>query len=287
MTTVSMKSTYPVILCSLILTSCVGRSSALDSSALKEMSKQELSSTIQERDSLITMMSDITQCLDRVNHIENDCSPSVVQKDKRASLFLEINTLESTLNRRREQLSAMERELDSSRENNKQLRVILTEFKNLIDAQLIQIAGIRRRMACAGNENRRLGKRIDSLTDIVSNISLQRDSLQATASVLEHNLNSCYYVVSTKSELKRHGIISTGFLRKSRLRDDDFDIGYFNVADKRSLRNISISSSKVKLLTRHPGSSYRISGTGKTKVLEITNPARFWALSNYLVVQVE
>ena len=40
-------------------------------------------------------------------------------------------------------------------------------------------------------------------------------------------------------------------------------------------------------MSRHPSGSYVIEDEGGQKVLKITNPSRFWELSNYLVVKIK
>jgi hypothetical protein len=37
----------------------------------------------------------------------------------------------------------------------------------------------------------------------------------------------------------------------------------------------------------HPSDSYQIVDEGGSKTLRITNPARFWERSNYLVIQID
>lgn len=89
-----------------------------------------------------------------------------------------------------------------------------------------------------------------------------------------------------KKELKDNEIIETGFLRKTKIMEGDFDRNFFTTADKRTLTTIPLHSDKAKVLTNQPESSYVIEDVDGQKVLRITNPASFWSLSNYLVVQI-
>ena len=57
-------------------------------------------------------------------------------------------------------------------------------------------------------------------------------------------------------------------------------------ADKRTLTELPLHTSKAKVLSKHPASSYKIIDNGNSKTLVITNSAKFWELSNFLIVQV-
>ena len=98
-------------------------------------------------------------------------------------------------------------------------------------------------------------------------------------------MNTCYYVIASKSQLKEHQILETGFLRKSKLLKGDFDKGFFVIGDKRNLTSLDLKSKKIKIRTSHPEDSYRIIETEKQKTLTIISPEKFWSLTNYLVIQ--
>lgn len=65
-------------------------------------------------------------------------------------------------------------------------------------------------------------------------------------------------MIASKSELKEHNIIESGFLHKIKLMKGDFDKGYFVISDKRTLSRLPLGSDKVKLLTTHPENSYEL-----------------------------
>ena len=113
------------------------------------------------------------------------------------------------------------------------------------------------------------------------------EAAQNEALQLTNQLNECYYVVGSKKELKEHNIIKGGFLRKTKLMQDDFEQGYFTKADKRELNKLNLHSKKAKVMSNHPKGSYSLVDEGGIKMLVIEDAAKFWSLSNYLVVQVD
>lgn len=67
----------------------------------------------------------------------------------------------------------------------------------------------------------------------------------------------------------------------------DFDESYFTTGDKRNLSEIPTHSKKAKILTSQPADSYEIVDVNGQKVVKITDPTKFWQLSNFLVIQVD
>ena len=115
----------------------------------------------------------------------------------------------------------------------------------------------------------------------------ERDSTDNANTELTNELNTCYYAIGNKNELKDNKIIETGFLRKTKIMEGDFDRNFFTRADKRTLTQIDLNSTKAEVLTNQPAGSYSIDDLNGHKVLRITNPALFWSLSNYLVIKID
>ena len=67
----------------------------------------------------------------------------------------------------------------------------------------------------------------------------------------------------------------------------DFDMAYFTAADKRTLTEIATHSNKAEIKTSQPKDSYQIVDVNGQKVIKITDPAKFWQLSNFLVIKVD
>ena len=132
-----------------------------------------------------------------------------------------------------------------------------------------------------------LGARVDSLSTTVTEVTTEREEARQQATELTDELNTCFFAIGTKGELQQHQIIKTGFLRKTKILPGDFERTYFTQADKRSLVNIPLHSKKAKVLTNQPADSYEIVEEGNQKILKIKDAAKFWSISNFLVIQVD
>ncbi|MFQ5584919.1 MAG: hypothetical protein ACE5GL_10830, partial [Calditrichia bacterium] len=103
-------------------------------------------------------------------------------------------------------------------------------------------------------------------------------------------LNTAYYIIGSKKELKEKGIIEEkgGFLgiRKTKKLSDNFDTSYFTSTNISETNVIPIDESinKVKLISPHNPESYHLVKESEEQTnLEIINPEEFWKIK-YLVI---
>ena len=132
-----------------------------------------------------------------------------------------------------------------------------------------------------------LNTQVDSLASDVANERELKAAAQAEADKATTELNACYYAVGNSKELKERDILSSGFLRKTKVMKGDFDMNYFQTADKRTLTEIPTHSKKAEVMTSQPKDSYQIVDINGQKVVKITNPTKFWQVSNFLVIKVD
>ena len=158
---------------------------------------------------------------------------------------------------------------------------------NQIDTQTREIENLRGQLTMANARIDSLNNAVDSLNTTVATINDNLDMANAASIRLEDELNTCYYIVTSKSELKKHQILETGFLRKSKLLKGDFDKGFFVIGDKRNMHTIELNSDKARVHTNHPEDSYAIRKENNKKILVILDPEKFWSLTNYLVIQTD
>lgn len=285
---------YLIIIAALIamlISSCANKEQAKAQQSLMEASKQELAAALEERDQLLAIVKEITISMDQIKHLESVMcvvgSQSMEQPDRRARLLSDMAAVKEALKQRRNRLVELENRLQESALYTDDLKSTIEALRNQIDGQTLEIEGFREQLLKANEHINTLNKEVDSLNTTVENVNNSLDEAQATSARLENELNTCYYVIATKSQLKEHHIIETGFLRKSKLLKGDFDSGFFNTGDKREMDTLDLRSNKVKIYTNHPEDSYLIEEVDKNKILTITNHEKFWSMSNYLVIQIE
>lgn len=273
----------------IFMSSCNDKSRIDEQQTLMETSKQELANALQERDELLSLVKDITTNLNQIKHLENIVtfteSQSSENPAQRSQILSDISKMRKTLQKRREQLSEYESKLQESSKNAGDLNVIVSALRRQLDLQADEMDNLRFQLLNANERISVLNNEVDSLNMTVAEVCGNLDAVQAASIRLENEMNTCYYVIASKSQLKEHQILETGFLRKSKLLKGDFDKGFFVIGDKRNLTSLDLKSKKIKIHTSHPEDSYRIIETEKQKTLTIISPEKFWSLTNYLVIQ--
>ncbi len=110
-------------------------------------------------------------------------------------------------------------------------------------------------------------------------------------SLKTEELNTAFYAIGTKKELKEKKVITKegGFIGigKSTKINSDFNKEYFTKINITQTNSINLGAKKVKLLTTHPSTSYKLVGEKPIEKLEITDAKEFWGTSKYLVIVIE
>lgn len=286
-----MKKTVLILLTSLLaLTACKNNKDNSDAeAAVADASHDELVAAVSERDQLLELVNQINADMDSIRQIENilKVTPEGELNDQRAQLRANMDALQQTLRERRERLAQLEERLNNSSLSNANLRQTVESLRAQIDAQTEEIGTLRQNLDQARAQIGALDQAVDSLNRTVGTVEAQRDSSRNEALRIENELNTCFYAIGTRDELREYNIIETGFLRRTKLMEGDFNQNFFTRADKRSLPYIDLNSTRARVLTNQPSDSYRIIDRNGHKVLEIINPTLFWSLSNYLVVQID
>lgn len=262
-----------------------------EEAARAQATKEELASAVADRDQLLNLVSEINQGMDQIKQLENILTVSNnipgETTTKREQIQSDIAAIQKALQDRREKLAELEKKLDNSNLTNNNLRKTIASLRTQIDSQAAEIASLKDNLGQAQQRIGQLDTAVDSLTTTVSAVTEERDVAQEESVNLANELNTCYYAIGSKSELKDRHIIETGFLRKTKLLKGDFDQSFFNTADKRTLTRIALHSKKAEILTNQPEGSYVIDDDNGQKVLVITNPDSFWSMSNYLVIKID
>ncbi len=257
--------------------------------AVAEATREELADAVSDRDQLLALVTEIGQDMNQIKQLENILSVngSGETPGQRDQIRADIAAIQQTLQQRRERLDELEQRLNRSNLNNSNLQTTVNTLRSQIESQTDEITQLRANLDEARTQIGTLDAQVDSLHQTVTTVTADLDSTTTVASRLDTELNTCYYAIGTKGELKDKHIIETGFLRRTKLLEGDFDQNFFTRADKRQLPSIDLNTTNAKVLTNQPEDSYSIVDVNGHKVLRITNPAKFWSLSNYLVIQID
>ncbi len=250
------------------------------------------------QDSLLVILNDITEGMTQIKQMENLLSSGGMgaeTPDQRRQIREDMMQIQQALEQRRQRLEELEKQLAASNQNNVSLQRAIKNLKTQIAQQESTIKTLEGQLADANVQIEglnqtvtTLGEEKDSLTNAVNAETSARAEAERRATELADQMNTCYFALGTGKELKEHNLMSSGFLRKTKVLPQNFDQGYFTKGDKRTLRTINLGSKKAKVMTNQPTDSYEIvEGANGVKILKITNPNRFWNQSNFLVVKTD
>ena len=249
-----------------------------------------LQTALANQDSLFILLNDITDGMTQIKAMEkilntgNLSSETASRKDQIKS---DMAAIQQALQQRRQRLAELEKKLSTSQQYSTTLKRTIDNLKAEIAQQEASISTLRNDLQAAKIQVADLSRSVDSLSTTVIEERQATELAQQEAQSVTNELNTCFYAIGSKKELKEANIIETGFLRKTKLMQADFQQSYFTRADKRTLNSIPTHSKKAKILTNMPSDSYNIEDADGYKIIQITDPARFWSLSNYLVIQVD
>ncbi len=273
-------------------TACDSKKNTYEGAGHAPTASDSLQVALANQDSLLNLVSDISEGMAQIKQLENILASTgdltTESKDRRQQIRDDMMAIQQTLQQRRERLAELEKRLNVSDSNNKTLQRTIETLKKQIADQEGTIEGLRGELAQANINIERLTATTDSLNTAVKDVTEAKDMAQEEAVKLTNELNTCYYVVGSNKELKEAKIIEGGFLRKTKVLPEDFQVNAFLKADKRTLTTIPLHSKKGKVMTQQPKNSYQIDEDASgQKILKITDPASFWNKSNYLVIQID
>lgn len=251
-----------------------------------------LRTALANSDSLFSLLYDVTVGMDQITALEQLMEAPINQENVsgRERLRQQMEAIQRGLQERRHRIEALERQLaQSNSAAQEKFNSQIALLRQQMDKQAATVTELRESLEAANIHIAALDETIDSLHS--SNDSLKAGKAEAEQALTDaiDELNSVYYVIGTKQELKEHDIIEGGgFLRKTKVLPSDFDRSYMQRADRRTLRSIPLDSKKAKLLTKQPEDSYKFEeGANGMKTFVITNPDAFWATSAIVVLQVD
>ena len=259
------------------LSACTDKKKEAEAKAQADATREELIQAVNDRDELLNLMSEITSDMEQIKSLENILTVSGEQEnpDRRAQIRANMAAIQKTLEERREALADLEKKLNVSVKANAGLKKTIASLRAQIDSQAAEINSLKASLGEATEKIGSLDNAVDSLNTTVSRVTADRDSVAKVSVDLANELNLCYYAIGTNKELKENKILESGFLRKTKIMQGDFDQSFFTAADKRTLTSIDLNAKKAKVLTNQPTDSYVIEDVNGHKVLRITNPAAF------------
>ena len=204
----------------------------------------------------------------------------------REQLKQNLDTYSKTLQNQRERINVMEKKLQTSQKYSAHLRSIIATMKQQLAQKDEEIANLRRLVDDKNVDITKLKENVQQLQ--------QRNEIQAgvivsqaeTISDQAATINTAYVKIGTKKELKKLGLLSGGFLKKTKVDFTKIDQSLFKAVNKGDKIEIP-TTKKATVMTPQPKDSYRIDQVHKSQVLSVVNPEKFWGVSDFVIIQID
>jgi len=284
---------YSFVIAIIFFSSC-GKQSA-DYKKLKAQNdslmnaKQKLQGEI---DGYFSAMNQIEENIEKIKSTENTISIQPVgqelNQDQQTKINEDMVYLSQMLQTNKDELARLKLKLKKSGFKSNELESTISRLTKSLEEESTKIAALQTQLAEKDSLIAQLGTTVNELGKNVENLSTEVKSKETKIKEQDENINTVWYVFGTKKELKEQKIVtSDGLFSPQRVLQRDFNKNYFVRIDARNTKSIPLYSTRAKILTNHPKSSYTLEKENGNFILLIVDPTQFWSVSKYLVIEVD
>jgi uncharacterized coiled-coil protein SlyX len=258
-----------------------------------ETQKDSLTGKITARDSVIvewvTTFSEIERNIAMIKEKEHiismNSSNNELSKDKRQQVLDDIQYINSLLEQNKQKIASLTAQLKKSGGTIKALENKIIELEASVKQSESEISDLKSTLVAKNFE-------IDQLN--TQNADLQYAVVQKDEKITKqtYEINKAFYACGTYKQLKAKGLLTKkgGFigLGKTKSLQGSFSDSSFVEVDISKTKFIAVNSKKARLISEHPVNSYQFVHDKDNKIesLEIKDPALFWKISKYAVVEI-
>lgn len=289
-----MKALFSVLFVSiLIFSSCNFKSS--DYKALQEQNDSLMRAKQQMQDEIdeyFSAMNQIEQNIEKIKEtqgvLQTQPESGELDADTRTKINEDLLYLNEMLQTNKDELSRLKSKLKKSALKSEELERSIERLTKALEEQSSKVAILQAELAARDSLIADLGTTVSTLGKDVENLKTDNETKQSRLNEQEETIHTAWYVFGTRKELKEQKIItSDGIFSAKRILQSDFNKNYFVRIDARKTKSIPLYSTRAKILTSHPKSSYTLEKENDNFVLLITDTKDFWSVSKYLVIEVD
>ena len=239
----------------------------------------------QQLDGYLTIISN---SLDSISRLESDIFKPNEESPapNRAKIQKDLETFQKSLEEQRHRIAKLEQQLKDQKGANQKLQAIISSLKTQLLEKEEQVASLRGELDKKNANIDQLNKR---LSEFMYMNKRQRDMIASQNKTIESQdnvIHQGFIKIGSKSELKEAGVLTGGFLKKSKVDYSQINKSNFFAVDIRKMTELEINSKSPKILTNVPEGSYKLERVGDKTMLRILNPDSFWSVSKFLIIQI-
>lgn len=257
-----------------------------------ESQKTTLTGEISVRDSLINewistfdeIEKNIALIKEKQNFITINSKGNELPEDRRIKILEDIQTINTLLEQNKKKIASLTRQLAKSGVTIKALNQKVADLELEIKKSENLVSDLKNELVDKDFEIEQLNVQVDIMQETIE----QKDEVIVSQI---NELNKAYYACGTFRELKAKGLLTKegGFIGLGRTKTitGNFSDTVFIQIDITKAKSIPVNSKEAKLISEHPGTSYSFIREGDLiDHIEIKDPAEFWRISKYAVVEL-
>jgi tetrahydromethanopterin S-methyltransferase subunit F/uncharacterized coiled-coil protein SlyX len=260
---------------------------------LMETQKTSMTEQVSSRDSVISewittfddIQKNITLIKEKEKLITVNSANAEISNDKKLQVLEDIKTINTLLEQNKKKIASLNAQLKKSGGTIKVLQVKISELEASMKQNENEITELKSNLVEKKFEVEQLNTQVAVMQDTIA----KKDE---TISTKTNELNKAFYVCGTYKELKAKGLLTKegGFigLGKTESLTGNFPDNSFTQIDITVTNSIAVNSKNAKLISEHPAGSYELIRDKDKKIesILIKDPALFWKVSKYAVVEL-
>ena len=272
-----------IILTNFLLSNC-GKGSDDNENSIKDSVENvsgNLNGKLNEKDAaiqeLVSSFNEIQENLNTIKEKEKIISKVTSDgdvKSKEDQIKEDIQSIYDLMAKNKDRIGSLSKKLKNS--------------KLQIDGLEKMIENMQATLSLKDSEIEELKTKIEGLNVELSSLTTNYKAVENESNQKTEIINTAFYAIGTSKELKEKNVITKegGIigLGKTTKLSSDFNKEYFTKINIEKTTSINLGAKKIKMLTTHPSSSYKLVGEKPIEKLEITNTKEFWSASKYLVI---
>jgi hypothetical protein len=217
--------------------------------------------------------------------ISTNSSTGELSRNNKQQILEDIKYINSLLEQNKKKIASLNSQLSKSGGTIKGLQNTITGLEASVKQSESDIAELKATLLTKKFEIEQLNTEKTELQGTI----VQKDEKISTQT---YEMNKAFFAIGTFKQLKAKGLLTKegGFigLGKTKTLAASFPDSSFKQIDITVMKSISVNAKYAKLISEHPANSYQFIRDKDKKIesLEITDPAQFWKISKYAVVEL-
>ena len=251
--------------------------------------RTQLSAQMEEMDEMNLFLDAVNMSMDSVVNMEGNVLRTTGESplSRKEQIQKNMEAYKLILQQQRERLDILEKKLKDNNAYAGKMQKTIAALKQQLEEKDQAIIKLSEELEQRNFQIEELKDNVDNLNVQVAELEEDSKAKQEEIKEKTDQMNEAYVFIGDKNALKKAGLIEGGsLLKKSKLNTSNIDKKLFKKVDIRNVKSFQIPDSKPEVLTQMPSGSYEITKTGNnSSELTITDPARFWGVSRFLIIR--